>query len=285
LSLKAVLTVVKGIRMVRTAIATTMHMTKHTALQKVTCMGPIASMTTEVAAVATTASAGLPAPTPALLQLIWLASPALPIGGFSYSEGLEAAIDHGWVHDEHTAATWLIDQLHLTQSRGDMAVMGQMVPAWQVLDHARLQALSQWVHATRESAELRLQSEQMGRSLLEWLRNQEAIDTDTVALCNRWVPTYPLMMALALSRTGASLEQCLQAYAFGWSENMVQAAIKSVPLGQNAGQRILTQLAQHIAPAVSHAMQVTDDTRQAFSPMLAILSAQHETQYSRLFRS
>jgi urease accessory protein len=219
------------------------------------------------------------------LQLIWLASPALPIGGFSYSEGLAAAIDHGWVHDEHSAAVWLVDQLHLTQSRGDMAVIAQMVPAWRALDYRRLEDLSQWVHATRESAELRLQSEQMGRSMLEWLRNQDAIDSETIACCNRWVPTYPLMMALALSRSGASVSQCLQAYAFGWAENMVQAAIKSVPLGQNAGQRILTQLAQHIASAVSHAMQVTDDTRQAFSPMLAILSAQHETQYSRLFRS
>jgi len=223
--------------------------------------------------------------TPALIQLIWLASPALPIGGFSYSEGLEAAIDHGFVHDEHSAADWLVDQLHLTQSRGDMAVLGHMVTAWQAHDHPRLEALSQWVHATRESAELRLQSEQMGRSMLEWLRNQDAIDSDAIALCNRWVPTYPLMFALALSRTGASLEQCLQAYAFGWAENMVQAAIKSVPLGQNSGQRILTQLAQHIAPAVKHALQVNDESRQAFSPMLAILSAQHETQYSRLFRS
>lgn len=249
------------------------------------CMDLIANMTTDVASVAMTEATNLPAATPALLQLIWLASPALPIGGFSYSEGLEAAIDHGLVHDEHTAADWLVDQLHLTQSRGDMAVLGQMVTAWQTRDDERLEALSQWVHATRESAELRLQSEQMGRSMLEWLRNQDAIDADTIAMCNRWVPTYPLMFALALSRTGALLEQCLQAYAFGWAENMVQAAIKSVPLGQNSGQRILTKLAQHIAPAVSHAMQVNDDTRQAFSPMLAILSAQHETQYSRLFRS
>ena len=241
-------------------------------------MAPIARMTTEAPMAAS-------ANPPALLQLIWLASPALPIGGFSYSEGLEAAIDHGFVHDEHSAAAWLVDQLHLTQSRGDMAVLSQMVTAWQQQDIARLEALNQWVHATRESAELRLQSEQMGRSMLEWLRNQDALDADTLAMCNRWVPTYPLMFALALSRTGASLEQCLQAYAFGWAENMVQAAIKSVPLGQNAGQRILTQLAQHIAPAVSHALHVTDDTRQAFSPMLAILSAQHETQYSRLFRS
>jgi urease accessory protein len=226
-----------------------------------------------------------PTNTPALLQLIWLASPALPIGGFSYSEGLEAAIDHGFVHDEDSATNWLVDQLHLTQSRGDMAVLAQMIIAWQIFDEERLEALSQWVHKTRESAELRLQSEQMGRSMLEWLRNQDAIDDDTIALCNRWVPTYPLMFALALSRTSAPLEQCLQAYAFGWAENMVQAAIKSVPLGQNSGQRILTRLAQHIAPAVSHALQMTDDTRQAFSPMLAILSSQHETQYSRLFRS
>jgi urease accessory protein len=246
----------------------------HTAM----CMALTANMTIDVATAA-------PSSTPALIQLIWLASPALPIGGFSYSEGLEAAIDHGWVHDEHSAAEWLVNQLHLTQSRGDMAVVGQMISAWQALDYPRLEALSQWVHATRESAELRLQSEQMGRSMLEWLRNQDALDADMMALCNRWVPTYPLMFALALSRTGAALTQCLQAYAFGWAENMVQAAIKSVPLGQNSGQRILTQLAQHIAPAVDHALQVTDDTRQAFSPMLAILSAQHETQYSRLFRS
>jgi urease accessory protein len=223
--------------------------------------------------------------TPALIQLIWLASPALPIGGFSYSEGLEASIDHGLVHDEQSAAEWLIDQLHLTQSRGDMAVLGQMVAAWQACDDKRLESLSQWVHATRESAELRLQSEQMGRSMLEWLRNQNAIEDDTIAMCNRWVPTYPLMFSLALSKTCASLEQCLQAYAFGWAENMVQAAIKSVPLGQNSGQRILTKLAQHIAPAVRHVLQVKDDTRQGFSPMLAILSAKHETQYSRLFRS
>jgi len=244
------------------------------------CMAPVVHMTTERITTSDT-----PHATPSLLQLIWLASPALPIGGFSYSEGLEAAIDKGFVHDEHSAGRWLVDQLHLTQSRGDMAVLAQMVVAWQAKDISRLATLSQWVHATRETAELRLQSEQMGRSMLEWLRNLNAIDADTIALCNGWVPTYPLMFALALSRTGAPLDQCLQAYAFGWAENMVQAALKSVPLGQNSGQRILTQLAQEIASAVQHAMQTTDDTRQAFSPMLSILSAQHETQYSRLFRS
>ena len=217
LSQKVGLTAVTGTRMAMVTANTVM-----TTITQFTQMGMfmarIATMTIDAGATA-------PSSTPALIQLIWLASPALPIGGFSYSEGLEAAIDHGWVHDEHSTAEWLIDQLHLTQSRGDMVVLGQMIAAWQVQDHARLEALSKWVHATRESAELRLQSEQMGRSMLEWLRNQEALDADTMAMCNRWVPTYPLMLALALSCTGATHEQCLQAYAFGWSENMVQAAI------------------------------------------------------------
>ncbi len=94
-----------------------------------------------------------------------------------------------------------------------------------------------------------------------------------------------MAFALAASSTGAPLRVCLLACAFGWAENMVQAANKSVPLGQSAGQRILSALAAEIPAAVDHALNLDDGTRQAFSPMLAILSAQHETQYSRLFRS
>lgn len=220
-----------------------------------------------------------------LIQLMWLASPALPIGGFSYSEGLEAALEKGFVHDEDSACIWLLDQLHHSQARGDMAVIAQMVLAWQANDHARLTELSQWVHATRETAELRLQTEQMGRSMLEWMINLNLVKTDCIDLCNSLTPTYPLIFSLALSLTDAPLEQCLQTYAFGWAENMVQAALKSIPLGQNSGQRILLALSQNISLAVAQAMVTTDESRQVFSPMLAILSAQHETQYSRLFRS
>ena len=135
--------------------------------------------------------------TPALLQLIWLASPALPVGGFSYSEGLEAAIDHGLVHDEASCTTWLHDQLLLTQARGDMAAMAQAVPAWQRLDEPRLRALNQWVLSTRESSEMRLQTEQMGRSLLDWLRNLQQASEAQLSCCAQLPPTYPLAMALA----------------------------------------------------------------------------------------
>ena len=236
------------------------------------CTAPIASMSTD------TAPSGL-------LQLIWLASPALPIGGFSYSEGLEAAIEHGLVHDEASATHWVVDQLHLTQSRGDMAVLAQAIPAWQSGDALRLKALNDWVMATRETAEMRLQTEQMGRSLLDWLRNLQQASEVQLVCCAQLPTTYPLAMALALSLAQVPLDQALQAHAFGWAENMTQAALKAVPLGQSAGQRMLARLAREIPVAVQTALLLSDEDRQAFSPMLAILSARHETQYSRIFRS
>jgi urease accessory protein len=93
------------------------------------------------------------------------------------------------------------------------------------------------------------------------------------------------VFALAAARCGAPLHDSAIAFALGWAENMVQAAIKCVPLGQNAGQRLLDALAAALPDAVDRALATPDDARQAFAPQLAILSAQHETQYSRLFRS
>lgn len=220
-----------------------------------------------------------------LMQLMWLASPALPIGGFSYSECLEAAVDAGLVTTEKEASDWLVEQLHTSLARADLAVIAQAIPAWQQQDHARIAQLNAWVLQTRESSELRAQSEQMGRSLLEWLRNHTTAQIDQIALLASLQATYPLAFALAASATGAPLRDCLLANIFGWAENMMQAAIKAVPLGQSSGQRILSALAANIPAAVDMALGLDDNSRQAFSPMLAILSARHESQYSRIFRS
>lgn len=219
----------------------------------------------------------------ALLRLIWLASPALPVGGFSYSEGLEAAVDHGLVHDESSAGAWITDQLHATLARSDLPVVAQALAAWRCNDAERLAQLNDWVLHTRETAELRQQTVQMGRSMIEWLR---ATDVDAAQrAAPLTTPTWPVAFALAASLSDAPAREVLLSCAFGWAENLMQAAIKAVPLGQSAGQRILQQLARELPAAIDHALQLNDDTRQAFSPMLAILSARHETQYSRLFRS
>jgi urease accessory protein len=219
---------------------------------------------------------------PGLLQLIWLASPALPVGGFSYSEGLEAAVECGAVATESIASDWLAHQLHLVLARSDLAVLAQAVPAARAGDVARLRALDAWVRQTRETSEMRLQAEQMGRSLADWLRGLHPDDAGPLA---GWQPTYPVAFAVAAARTDAGAADICAAFAFGWAENMVQSALKSVPLGQSAGQRILARLAGEVPRAVADAMARTDDDRQALNPMLAILSARHETQYSRLFRS
>lgn len=227
-------------------------------------------------------------PSPGLLHTLWLASPALPVGGFSYSEGLEAAVDAGQVHDEASAATWLTDQLHLGLARSDLAVLAQAIPAWHASNLDRISALNTWVLSTRETQEFRQQTEQMGRSLMEWARSLGPLGggvLEQLQAAHLQPPTYPVAMACAAAASGATLTDSLAGFAFGWAENMVQAAIKSVPLGQSAGQRMLARLMAEIPAAVAQALAMDDDHRQAFTPMLAILSARHETQYSRLFRS
>lgn len=218
----------------------------------------------------------------ALLRLIWLASPALPVGGFSYSEGLEAAVESGLVRDEATAGEWLQAQLELSGARADLAVVAQAVQAARMHDDAAIARLDAWVRQTRETSELRQQVEQMGKSLSDWARSVGWGDEGIPPGRTR---TYPVAFAIAAATTTAPTRHIALAYAFAWSENMMQAAIKAVPLGQSAGQRILCRLADAIPAAVDLALALPEGERQAFSPMLAILSSQHETQYSRLFRS
>lgn len=225
-----------------------------------------------------TTSTATGTPTDGLLPLLWLASPALPVGGFSYSEGLEGAVDEGLVTDEPAAAQWLSQQLQLTIARADLVVVRHAIAAWRSGNAAEACRWNDWMLHTRETSELRQQTEQMGRSMIDWLKSVRP---------DAFVPahslSYPVAWSLAAATFGVETRAALQAFAFGWAENMVQAAVRAVPLGQSAGQRILSRLASGIPGAVDHAMRA--DEPQAFSPMLAILSSRHENQYSRLFRS
>jgi urease accessory protein len=217
---------------------------------------------------------------------MWLASPALPVGGYSYSEGLETAVEAGLAGTEADVSGWLLDQLHLGLARSDLAVVAKAFKAWQRGDAETVRELNDWIRISRESSEWRQQTEQMGRSLVEWLQNRDTTDPRVGTLrALAPAPTWPVAFALAAAQTGAPLRAALLTFAFGWAENMVQAALKAVPLGQSAGQRALAALTAEIPAAVDHAIGLASSERQAYAPMLAILSAQHEIQYSRLFRS
>jgi urease accessory protein len=228
--------------------------------------------------------------TTALMKLMWLGSPTLPVGGFSYSEGLEMAVEQGLVHDEASALEWLLDQMHLNQARGDWSLIAQAVKAWQNFDQDlarhKISELNTWVTMTRESSEFRLQSLQMGRSLLNWLNANEGVPDRRVVFFNECSqPTWPMVFALALALSQTDLTLGMTSHAFGWAENMVQTAMKTIPLGQLSGQRLLNALMGEIPQAVEFAIEHLEKDRQVFTPRLAILSAQHEDQYSRLFRS
>lgn len=225
----------------------------------------------------------------AFLRLTWLSSPALPVGGFSYSEGLESAVESGRVSDEVSAGVWLCDVAALNLARAELPAVAAAWRAWtgpSAKAPAALSVLNDWVLQTRESGEFRQQTLQMGRSLSDWLRQRAPDDARLPTLAAlQPAATWPVAFALAAAQTGAPVGAALLCFAFGWAENMVQAAVKSVPLGQSAGQRLLARLVTALPELAARAEVLPDDQRQSFSPLLAILSAQHEAQYSRLFRS
>ena len=223
---------------------------------------------------------------PVLIRLMRLASPSLPVGGFSYSDGLEAAVEHGLVGDEAATLAWLGDQLRLALVPSELAVVARAAEAWRCADLATIAELNDWQITSREAREPRQQSEQMGRSLALWLRHLDPPEPRLAALeALAPAPSWPVAFALAGVATGAPLRAIVLAFAAGWAEAMVQAALKAVPLGQSAGQRVLAGLGHQIPAAVEAALALERPAMQAFTPMLAILASRHEVQYSRLFRS
>ncbi len=215
--------------------------------------------------------------TEALSRLLQLASPALPVGAYSYSGGLEAAVEAGVVHDACSAERWIGDVLAHSVARMEAPLLLRLVQAF--CDGASAQEWNDRFLASRETAELRAETVQMGYSLERLLLDLGVGQTGVEE------PAFPTAFALAVARWEIDPASALVAYLWAWTENQVMAAVKSVPLGQTDGQRVLLSLGGRLAGIAERAAGLPDDELGNFVPGLAVLSSRHETQYSRLFRS
>ncbi len=198
-------------------------------------------------------------------RLLQLASPTLPVGAYSYSGGLEAACEAGIVIDAASAQRWIGDVLEHSVLRMEAPLLLRMI------EEPAVEWNEQFL-ASRETAELRAETVQMGYSLNRLLPDLG------VEACPYEEPSFPAAYAQAVRAWGIPARQALTAYLWAWLENQVMAAVKAVPLGQTDGQKMLLALGAWL-------QDVSEDEPGNFAPGLAILSSRHETQYSRLFRS
>jgi len=221
-----------------------------------------------------------------LVGLLHLASPALPIGGFSYSQGLEGAVECRLVHDGETAREWIRNGLEIILAANELPVVAILHRAWERQNYAEIYLHNAWFLASRESLELRLETEQMGWSLAQLAMSLEWHDDNRRTALRDMKPIgLPAAFAFAAGALGIDVESCVTAYCFSWIENQVAAAIKAIPLGQVAGQRILFGMHSIVPNVVLRAINTGPDQVSTFAPQLAIISSRHTTQYSRLFRS
>jgi urease accessory protein len=219
----------------------------------------------------------------ALIRLLQLVSPALPIGMYSYSQGMERAVEDGWIKDEAGAGEWIKGLLERGQARLDAPMLLRLHAAWESGDLAAVEYWSRTLHAFRETAELRAEDRQTGQALARLLESLG------VAGANRWVrhpaATLATGFGLAAVEWGIPVREAAAGYLWSWLENQVLCAAKLVPLGQVAGQRLLRDLSVAIPDLVSRAFEMADDEIGGSAFGLALASSRHEMQYSRLFRS
>ena len=205
-----------------------------------------------------------------LAKLLQLASPTLPVGAYSYSGGLEAACEAGVVSDAASAERWIGDVLEFSVARMEAPIVFRMM---------KDKEWNEVFLASRETAELRAETVQMGYSLN---RLFEDLGLGEVPVEE---PSFPAAFAYAAAQWKIEPEAALQAYLWAWLENQVMAAVKAVPLGQTDGQRILLSLGSLLPSLVEKAKSLKEEDLGNFVPGLAMLSSKHETQYSRIFRS
>ena len=224
-----------------------------------------------------------------LTALLQLTSPTLPIGGFSYSQAFEAAVEHKIITNEASSLEWISDQLQIVMAQCEAPIWLLLFDAWFNKNHKQALHWNLWFLASRESREARLETEQMGWSLAKLASDLKWGEENThVQLSSAPSITLPYAHAFCAQALEMDKHSGLTAYLFTWLENQVMAAIKAVPLGQVAGQRILNNARQLIPDVVLQATDravATPPKLATLAPQFSILSSRHETQYSRLFRS
>jgi urease accessory protein len=217
------------------------------------------------------------------LRLMQLISPALPIGAFTYSQGLEWAVEAGWVRDNATLADWLEGLMDDGLAQLELPILKRLYLA---CEKEAFDAVENWgrqLYASRETRELRAEERNRARALLTLLADLDI--HQAAAWREHLMQCQAAPFALAAVHWKIGIEDCLLGYAWGWMENQVAAAIKLVPLGQTDGQRVQLKLAERLPATVERAMKIEDEDMGAGAPAQAIASACHETQYTRLFRS
>jgi urease accessory protein len=222
-----------------------------------------------------------------LVRLLQLASPALPVGAYTYSQGLEWAVESGVIRDEASAGRWIADLLGHGIGRYEAPLVAALMEAWTAAGHAEIRRLNAEFLASRESFELRAETVQMGFSLRRLIRDLRDERLAFVAEQIETLPevAFPVAWSGVAAQWGIPIEAALTAYLWSWAENQVMAALKAVPLGQASGQRLLAGLGSQI-PAIAADARVRPEAAWSnLAPAFAIACARHETQYSRLFRS
>jgi len=216
-----------------------------------------------------------------LLRILHLASPALPIGAFHFSQGLEYAVEAGWVKDEPGALDWISGVARHALGTLDLPVLLRLHRAASIGDDDERQRWGRFLLAARETEELRAEDRHMGSALARILRDLGAMNPDG----HRTQPCFAEMFAVACAHWNIDEHEALQAYAWTWAENQILAAVKLVPLGQSAGQRILHSLVPLLEQTATQAFDIDDEDIGACAVMQGLASARHETQYTRLFKS
>lgn len=222
-----------------------------------------------------------------LARLLQLASPALPVGAYTYSQGLEWAVECGVIRDEAGAGRWIADLLQHGIGRYEAPLVVALMAAWTAGDSAEIECLNAEFLASRESAELRAETAQMGFSMRRLLRDLRDDSLTSVMATVEALPevAFPTVWSGIAAAWLIDAEAALTAYLWSWAENQVMAALKAVPLGQAAGQRLLADLGRQIPDVTVNRKNWPKSKWSNFTPAFAIACARHETQYSRLFRS